>query len=305
MLLPFYQSLHSINNGFFLSKALRNRGRTRNFVSQNLTKLMREKLKQVENDSYKLPSSGTHGTPPVSITSWQPRYSSLPLVLLNLLEQDLLPSRIIVWLAAKDYDLLDQNLINIFEKSIVEFRQTEDYGPHKKWLPLTLLSNEPFVICDDDIFYPSFWYRSLIESDDGQSYVAHRCHQLSLSLEKNLLSYELWEKDIIEKSTVSSHRLFAVGCGGALVYPERISSRFRDWNTIARVCPKNDDIWLKLAHFDSKVPSRKSSFMFPCLEYTDSQEVGLLQTNVNLGGNDRQIKQSLTELELNLDILSF
>lgn len=304
MLLSFYQSLHSINNGFFLSKALRNRGRTRNFFSQNLTKLMREKLKKVENGSLKLPTSGTHGTPPVSLTSWLPRYSSLPLVLLNLLEQDLLPSRIIVWLASKDYDSLDKNLISIFEQSIVEFRRTKNFGSHKKWLPLTLSSNDPFVICDDDIFYPSFWYRSLIESDDGQTYIAHRCHRLEISPNKDFLPYEKWDKDI-EKSTVSSHRLFAVGCGGALIYPERISSRFRDWETIARLCPKNDDIWLKLAHFDSKIPSRKSFFMFPCLEYTDTQEVGLLQTNVNLGGNDRQIKQSLTELQLNLDFISF
>lgn len=302
MLLSFYQSLHSINNGFILSKALRNRGRIRQFFSQELTRLMRQKLSIVENGSLKLPTSGTQGTPPVSLTSWPPRYDSLPLVLLNLLEQDQLPSRIIVWLSSKDYNLLDSNLITLFEKSIVEFRKTKDFGPHKKWLPLTLSSNEPFVICDDDIFYPSNWYRALIESDDGKTYVAHRCHRLKFSLEKGILPYELWEKDI-DKSTISSPRLFAVGCGGTLVYPERISSRFHDWETIARVCPKNDDIWLKLAHLESDIPGRKSSYMFPCIEYMDSQAVGLLQTNVNLGGNDRQIQQSLAELQLNLDIL--
>lgn len=303
MLLSFYQSLHAVNNGFLISKILRNRGKLRHFFSQNITILMKKKLNSVENGSLKLPTSGTLGTPPVSLTSWSPRYSSLPLVLLNLLEQDLLPSRIIVWLSSKDYDLLDSNLISLFEKSIVEFRRTKDFGPHKKWLPITLSSNAPFVICDDDIFYPSFWYRSLIESDDGQTYVAHRCHRLNFSLEKNFLPYKLWEKDI-GKSTISSHRLFAVGCGGTLIYPERISSRFRNWETIARVCPKNDDIWLKLAHLDSKIPNQKSPFMFPCIEYEDTQPVGLLHTNVNLGGNDRQIKQSLAELQLDLDILS-
>ena len=303
MYFSLYQYLHAIDNGFFLSRVLRNRGKLRNLFSKQLTTLMENKLQKVRDGSYKLPIAGTVNTPPVSLTSWLPRFSSLPFVLINLLEQDLLPSKIIVWLSFEDYELFDTQLREIFEQSIIEFRKTENFGPHKKWLPLTLLSEEPFVICDDDIFYPSFWYRSLIESDDGSTYTAHRCHRLDISSEKEFLPYERWDKDITEYSPISSHRLFAVGCGGALIYPERISSRFRNWEIIKKVCPKSDDIWLKLAHFDSETLSKKSSFMFPCLEYTDSQTVGLLQTNVNLGGNDKQIRQSLAELKLNLDVI--
>ena len=189
------------------------------------------------------------------MTSWLPRYNSLPLVLLNLLEQDLLPSRIIVWLSSKDYALLDRAIRNLFEQSIVEFRKTDDYGPHKKWLPMTLETNEPFVICDDDVFYPKSWYRQLIASDDTQTYIAHRCHRLALSSNsKEIISpYSSWEKDI-HRIKQPSHKLFAVGCGGTLLYPERIFPKFRDWKTISSLCPKADDIWLKLAHLHSVHP---------------------------------------------------
>lgn len=263
---------------------------------------MQKKLSQLESGFLKLPTAGSAGLPVVSLTSWRPRFGSLPFVLLNLLEQDLLPSKIIVWLADKDYDLFDRQLMRLFEQSIVEFRKTQDFGPHKKWLPLAQLSDEPFVICDDDIFYPDSWYRSLIEADDKLSCVAHRCHRLKLSPTENVLPYEVWDKDI-EKAASSAHDLFAVGCGGVLIYPDRISKRFRNFETIENVCPKNDDIWLKLAHLDSNTPSQKTSYRLPCLEYLDTQAVGLMQTNVNQNGNDIQIKASLERLQLNFSAL--
>ena len=299
-----YELLHCYTDGYTVTKLLHNRGRLRKFFSVVLTKIMRKKLESLRKGAINLPVSGSSKMPPISLTSWSPRFSSLPLVLLNLLDQDTLPSRIYVWLAAHDYDLLDSELVELFENSIVEFRQTKDYGSHKKWLPLALETDKPFVICDDDIFYPKSWYKSLVASDDGKAYVAHRCHSIRFDSKGSFLPYELWTKDI-QKAQSSSHYLFPVGCGGTLIYPTRISSQFRDWDRISRLCPKADDIWLKLAHLESGVPCRKSAYSFPYLDYVDSQEVSLMQTNVNLGGNDRQIKQSLTELQLNLDILSF
>ena len=299
-----YDLLEPYTDGYTITKLLHNRGKLRKFFSVILTRVMRKKLESLRKGAISLPTSGTSRMPPISLTSWSPRFDSLPLVLLNLLDQDELPSRIYVWLASQDYDLLDSELIELFENSIVEFRRTQDYGSHKKWLPLVLESDRPFVICDDDIFYPRAWYKSLIASDDGETYVAHRCHSIRFNSEGSLLPYELWTKDIHD-APISSHYLFPVGCGGTLIDPSRISSQFRDWDRISRLCPKADDIWLKLAHLESEIPCRKSAYSFPYLDYVDSQEISLMQENVNLGGNDRQIKQSLTELQLNLDLLSF
>lgn len=194
MAIEFYQFLHKLNDGFIFSKSLRNRGRLRHFFSNRITELMQEKLTRLIAGDLNLPSTGTTGLLPVSLTSWQPRFNSLPLVLLNLLEQDLLPPKIIVWLTHEDFEKLDPQIVKAFSKSIIEFKETRNFGPHKKWLPFSLMTDEPFIICDDDIFYPNNWYRTLVKSDDQRSCVAHRCHRISLSSNSSFLPYEVWSK---------------------------------------------------------------------------------------------------------------
>ncbi|BAY21845.1 hypothetical protein NIES2100_16030 [Calothrix sp. NIES-2100] len=287
------------SEGYILSKSLKNRGTFRRGLSLILTKFMRKRLKEAKKGCLSLPIYGSSKLPPISLTSYPLRYDSLPLVLLNLLDQSKLPEKIYVWLSYKDYKLLDPEIIELFQASIVEFHQTQNYGCHKKWLPLATVSNQPFVICDDDIFYPKHWYESLINSDDGQSCTAHRCHLMRISPDVKILPYASWDKDI-QSFGQSSYGLFPVGCGGVLIFPERISSRFRDWHLISNACPKADDVWLKLAHLESGVYCKKSLYSFPCIEYANSQAVSLMHTNVDLGYNDIQIKHCLSELQLDL-----
>ena len=298
-----YDILHKYTDGQLITDLLHNRGRTRAFLSRILTKTAKAKFELIKSGAIKLPKKGNPNLPAISLTSWPPRYDSLPLVLMNLLDQDLLPSNIFVWIAAKDFNLLDSKVIEIFEQSIVSFCKTEDFGPHKKWLPLVLESDLTFVICDDDIFYPKSWYRTLIDSDDERACVGHRCHQLELSSEREILPYSLWKKDVrIERQ--SSHLLTAIGCGGVMIHPHRISSRFRNWELISELCPMSDDTWLKLAHIDSCIPYMKTSYYFPYIDYMDSQQVSLMQTNVNLGGKDAMLHKSLSNLSLDLSVLT-
>lgn len=285
--------------GISISNLLKNRGRTRNILSYLLTKLMAEKLINIKKGNITLPKYGNSDLPPISLTSYPPRYDSLPLVLLNLLDQSKLPSKIYVWLSQDDYNLFDSGLIDLFQSSIVEFHKTKDYGCHKKWIDLVNENDKPFVICDDDIFYPKHWYQSLIDSDDGISYIGHRCHSINMSSNLEILPYSEWDKDI-QMLGYSSHRLFPVGCGGTLIYPDRISSNFKDWSLISKLCPKADDVWLKLAHLRSEIPCKKSLYSFPCLEYTGSQKISLMQTNVDAGYNDFQIKNCFEELDIDL-----
>jgi hypothetical protein len=282
-----------------ITRYLRNRGRLRHLISQLITQRLKRRVKKLIDGVSSLPKAGKYNLPAISLTSYPPRYNSLPLVLLNLLEQSKLPPKIYVWIAQDDYNLLDCQLIDLFQSSIVEFHKTKDYGCHKKWIDLVNENDKPFVICDDDIFYPKHWYQSLIDSDDGISYIGHRCHSINMSSNLEILPYSEWDKDI-QMLGYSSHRLFPVGCGGTLIYPDRISSNFKDWSLISKLCPKADDVWLKLAHLRSEIPCKKSLYSFPCLEYTGSQKISLMQTNVDAGYNDFQIKNCFEELDIDL-----
>jgi hypothetical protein len=251
----------------------------------------------------KLPKKSQSSLPPISLTSFPPRFESLPLVLMNLLDQDMVPSQIHVWIAADDFEFLDTRIVELMQSSIVQFHQTEDYGPHKKWLPMAQTSESRFIICDDDVFYPKNWYRRLVESDSEEACVGHRCHRLRFSSQGLVLPYSDWQKDV-RYSGNSSHTLTAIGCGGVMIHPRRIAKHLREWELIREVCPMSDDTWLKVAHIESNTPYVKSGYTFPYIDYAGSQDVSLMSTNVDRGGKDKMLALSLEKLELDLSLLT-
>jgi hypothetical protein len=199
------------------------------------------------------------------------------------------PSAIHVWLSKEDRDLLDELLTNRFSCYGVHFEICDNLGPHTKWLPMIERGyRRPFVICDDDIFYPRNWLESLIREDRSDAYVGARCHQIVYDANGFPAPYSQWKRDV-DWNGHSSQNLFVTACAGAILYPDRISDKFRDRSLIMERCPRADDIWLKAAHAAAGIPCFKTRYSFPCLEIPGSFETSLLQTNVDDGGNDRQI----------------
>jgi hypothetical protein len=147
----------------------------------------------------------------------------------------------------------------------------------------------PFVICDDDVFYPTGWLEALVREDRSDAYVGVRSHRMHFHENGKIASYASWDKQI-PWTGHASHDLFITGIGGAIIHPSRIQKEFRDWEGIQKHCPQADDIWLKAAHLAAGIPCYKTRFTFPCLEVPDSQRSGLLYTNVDKCGNDKQMK---------------
>lgn len=283
-------------SGDFIFQLLNNRGRLRYIYSWIITNILRVKLQLIKKGYYKLPASGNHDLPPISLTSYAPRLGSLLLTLISLMEQNTLPSKIYVWLTKEDFLNIDKKIVARFTKSIVSFQITEDLRSHKKWLPMLNITSKPFVICDDDVFYPPDWYLSLIESDDSFSYVANFCHLMTIE-DQRVASYNVWKKKVY-KSFEPSNYLFPVGCGGTIVYPDRIPNQFRDWNLINKMCPNADDIWLKAAHLYNNIPCRKTDYNFPCIEILGSQSVALYLRNVDNNENDIQLHNTFAYFNL-------
>jgi hypothetical protein len=275
-------------NGRLAERMLRDRGRLRAVASAILSLHARDRLKKFVCGRWQ-PSGGCTDAL-VSLTSWTPRLRMLPLVLIGIVAQTQRPKSVFVWLTTEDLARIGRTVRDVFAAWGVEFRECQNFGPHKKWLPLIRegISN-PFVICDDDVFYPANWLKSLLDEDRNDAYVGTRCHKMTYGADNQIRSYDHWERRISWTGD-ASHDLFITGIGGAIIRPERISDRFRDWESIRVQCPQADDIWLKAAHLAAGVPCYKTKFTFPCLEVPDSQESGLLLSNVDQGGNDRQMK---------------
>lgn len=267
---------------------MRNRGRVRAAVAS----IYSEQLRGLYDDflaGYWSPVDSAKTGYAISMTSWRPRLPDLHLVLLSLLRQSVRPSLIHVWLVPSDLGLINPSVIERFSAHGVRFEASDDLGPHKKWLPMIERgAREPFVICDDDILYPRDWLDCLIREDRDDAYVGTRCHRIRRDAAGMPLSYEKWNRDVAWESS-PSHDLFITGCGGAIIHSNRISSEFRDRASILEKCPKADDIWLKAAHASAGIPCYKTRYSFPCLEIPGTGSSGLMQTNVDAGGNDRQL----------------
>jgi hypothetical protein len=277
-------------NGPLGTRVLRNRGRSRAIVSAQIVKNLRCHLNDFLDGKW-LPSKSTASSGyVVSLTSWRPRLPDLPLVLFTLLRQTLRPSLIHVWLAPSDYALMDSIATERFSAHGVHFESCDDLGPHKKWLPMIERgAREPFVICDDDILYPSKWFENLMRQDRDDAYVGTRCHRIQRDTSGIPLSYSEWSHDVAWELSPSND-LFITGCGGAIIHPDRISGEFRDREALFDKCPRADDIWLKVAHAAAGIPCYKTRYSFPCLEIPGSGATSLMQTNVDNGGNDSQLR---------------
>lgn len=276
-------------NGPLGWRVLRNRGKARAFVSRLLQKKTHQRLHSFLNGGWQPsePASDDRGFA-VSLTSWTPRLQTLPLTLIRLLEQKVAARGIYVWLTVEDLGRLPPELVEAFSAHGVRFQTCENFGPHKKWLPMLRMGfQKPFVICDDDILYPCSWLGRLLAEDRSDAYVGTRVHRMA-ARGSDLVGYESWSRDIGWDGKPSEWN-FITGCGGAVIHPERIGSDFRDWGRIQNECPKADDIWLKAAHLAAGIPVYKTRYSFPCLEIPGTGQSALLSTNVDSGGNDSQL----------------
>lgn len=295
--------IEGLQRGKIITAMLRDRGRSRQFMIKWLQDRQQKRLGAILKGKLKLASPRAVANVPVSITSWTPRKGPLPLVLLSMIEQTLLPSTVHVWLCPEDRDMISEEHRVFFGGHGVLFHECDNIGPHKKWLPLIESGYEdPFVIADDDTFYPKDWFSSLVgegERHPGEV-VAHRCHRIAVGKREMPDPYARWQRAVgFQKE--ASHDLFPVGCGGVMVRPEGISEEFRRRELIAELCHKADDIWLKAAYLHSGFRCRKSRYEFPSLDYPGTTQSGLAVDNVDGGGNDQQFRRVLDHFGLTIE----
>ena len=279
-------------------RLLRNRGRLRALLARHHAQRLQAAATRLLQGAWQAPALQTISPTPVSLASWRPRLSQLPLVLITLLQQSLRPAGIFVWLTAEDLELIPESTRERFQAHHVRFSACDDLKPHKKWLPMIESGRrDPFVICDDDIIYPPDWFASLLREARDDAYVGLRCHRVTLNSDRSPAPYAAWPKMIAHDGR-PSHDVFVTSGAGAILHPARIPARFLDRGEILGKCPNADDVWLKAAHLAAGVPCYKTRAGFPCLELPGTHASGLANANVDGGDNDRQIRNLQPEFSL-------
>jgi hypothetical protein len=143
----------------------------------------------------------------VTLTSYGKRVkSTAPYTICSLLNQTILPDRIILWLA--NGTVIPPILKDLTKKGI-ELKFCEDIKSYKKFIPaLKQFPNDVLITADDDVYYPENWFEQLkiAYNNDKTRIYAHRIHEISFDEQNNMMPYRTWRHVITRGGGTFSYR---------------------------------------------------------------------------------------------------
>lgn len=232
----------------------------------------------------------------VSLTTYGRRLQDVCFTIESIMQQTLLPNKIVLNLNEKDKD----NPLPIALKKQVERGLTiswvKDIRSYTKLLPTLKKYPEAIIITiDDDLLYDFDVVERLFDSylKNPKKISALRTHSLTFDKSGKLRGYQnwLWESGGAAKC---SH-IFATGVGGVLYPPGSFSEEVFNEEVFTTICPTADDVWFHaMAVLNGtdvvRVESRSSKGQNYIIN-EEVQDMGLCQVNTGPDGeNDRQIK---------------
>lgn len=228
----------------------------------------------------------------VSLTSYPPRFPTLAATLKSLLDQEVQPDRVVLWLTKDDYEVLPRNVLELFDHGL-EIYTCENYLSYKKLIPsLKKFPDSAIVTADDDLYFHPKWLSSILDVYDHNcpAIICSRAHLAKLGPDRRLLPYASWVMDTHETIDVSeTELLFPTGGSGALYPPRILPEEICDAAQFLTLCPHGDDLWFFWLAEQSGVPHVRIVERVPLVCWRGSQDAGLFHDNVDRGRNDEQI----------------
>ena len=255
--------------------------------------------------STSLSSANNHADGPVvTLTSFPQRIGNIHLVIESLLRQSLLPSRIILWLSQEQFSSLAElpkKLLSLQSKGLEIYLTEGDLRSYKKYY-FFLKENPdcPFIIVDDDIFYPSYLLETLVNS--GKKYPGTVCANRCAGIAKNK-PYNEWSS-IRGAALEPSFNLLPTGCGGVLYPAKSLHADALNKELFADICNDADDIWLSCMAYLNKTKTVYTGKNEYFLEVKSLGNIHLHTGNVAGSNNDKRMKMVseyyLSELDLDI-----
>ena len=230
----------------------------------------------------------------VSLTSFPARINVVPYAVASLLNQSMKPDKIILWLGVGKFP--DNKLPKIFDKLKacgvdMEFR--EDLGPHTKYFYAMKEFPEDIIITfDDDFIYDYDVIEKLYASykKHPECVSAMNIAVLNFTPDGNITSMSDFIAADASQEDHASHRFLGMGLRGVLYPPHSLHEEAFNTDSMKKLCPKADDVWLKFMEVLNgvKVVKAKGDKLSGWSMF-GSQTVTLSSYN-NTGGQDIQTK---------------
>ncbi|WP_405304189.1 glycosyltransferase family 2 protein [Methanobrevibacter sp.] len=240
----------------------------------------------------------------VSLTSFPQRMYELHYTLYSLLNQDLKPDKVILWLAEDQFpngeDDIPENVLNL-KKNGLSIEWCDNISSYKKLIPsLEEYPDDIIVTADDDLFYPTNWLKTLY--DEHIKYpdliIAHRIRKIHFN---DYLMSEYGEWDLSFDEEPPSFLNFSTNGAGTLFPPNSLYELVLDEELFKKLCPTADDVWIWAMAVlnDTKIKGVKNSYTK--LTYVNlARELNMLNQktlySVNkMVGNNQQVENVLFE----------
>ncbi len=242
----------------------------------------------------------------VSFTSYPERILTIDKVLESVINQTILPDKIILYLSSCEFKNFDQipNLKK-YEKYGFEIHWCdENLKSHKKWFyALQEYPNDIIITIDDDILYDSEAFENLLNYYKiyPDAVIARRTHLITCNSDGSIAPYNDWYKECSLYVGIPRMDLLATTGAGVLLPPHIFKEEIFNKEVFMKICPYADDIWLKVMETYSGVSvvlAQKSWDDYALLEY---KEKSLYENYNKRGGNDKQLKELLEQYTYTCD----
>lgn len=229
----------------------------------------------------------------LSLTTTQSRLPYIHWCLESLLNQNLKPDKIILWLAdGTEIKGINYQIISNQVKRGIEIRYCKDIGSYKKYyFAFEEFPDKLIVTADDDFLYPRKWLSSLFSSyqKSPENVHCHRAHYITKSEDGKILPYLSWNW-LAPGIVGPSSRLFLTTGGGAIFNPKKLSKEVLNYEVFSKLCPTADDVWINamllLSGIQCQKVKKNMMHLSDIIEMQDESRLSL--RNVEGGGNDEQ-----------------
>lgn len=230
----------------------------------------------------------------VSLTSFPDRINNIWKVINCILNQTVLPKKIILWLSSEQFKniQLPKKLTDLLSDRFEIHFTDSDIKSHKKYYYLNESYHDKLaILIDDDIFYPTDMIESLLakydSAKDKKTVVCRYCREIKYNSDREFLPYNDW--NILTYSGVSPKKIFFGSGGGTLIPIKYLPALTWNRNVFMELCPKADDIWLNAMCKLGNMPIVLDKFSLP-LPIFNFHSSKLYKENLLLNYNDRQIR---------------
>ena len=231
----------------------------------------------------------------VSLTSIPERLQTLHLTIRSILNQDVRPKKIILWLHESLKNKIP-NKLSVLESDLFQIMYSDLTCSHRKLIhSLDLFPKDIIITCDDDMMYYSNWLQLLYKEHKvhPKDIIGNQTRYIRYTKEGEIQPYKNWIYD--NGITYNKSAVIPIGAEGVLYPPKKLSDTTTNSKLFLALAPKADDLWFKamalLNGTNSILAKNRAETPIPIL---GSQKYSLKKSNIG-GDKNRDQWLALTQ----------